>query len=481
MYPGAGDRLVQWHQAEIVELIPPITPPSRPHLVVIEPHMDDAVLSAGGRLLHRRGQCRMTILSVVKWSNFTTYLLLKRNFLDLQEITELRQEESALVARVLGAEHRCLDWSDAPIRFWPAERWSAQTVERFSAAPQAFVKLLPNYGDVALLAEELTQTLSALAPDELWIPMGLGDHIDHRSTRSACLLMLSKARDRFSKIPVSMYEDLPYSATAGHVPQIRAAIAASGGQSTPGKEDIEDVFEEKLRLVSIYASQFKLSYMEPTLRKLAEREGGGVGRFAEAYHRLEGKPSVPHEMHLSRDRAGLADLQHDTSVLLPVVAQKSRLTVMALPSGHLGNWKSDRESLASAFPNADLCVYVSDDVAWQTEVEGDGQVKLHIVQRGWRGWPGVFFRELFRFGTPTVVLWRGAYCTKPMRSAKKLVNLLIKALLPFRRVLFARTLWDFCSVLNEQVGKKPLSKAPMWKRQDPDELYKQKGDLAGAS
>ncbi|MFZ0758685.1 MAG: PIG-L family deacetylase [Candidatus Sulfotelmatobacter sp.] len=459
MHPGAGDRLLEWHQAEILELIPPITRPSRPHLVVIEPHMDDAALSAGGRLLHRRGQCRITILSVVNWSNFTTYLLLKRNVLNLQEITELRQKESALLARVLGAEHRCLDWSDAPIRFWPAERWSVQTVEKFSATPQAFVKLLPDRKDVALLAEQLTQTLTALAPDELWFPMGLGDHIDHRSTRNACLLMLAEGRDRFSNIPVVMYEDIPYSTTVGQVPQIRAAIASSGGRLIPDKENIEDVFEEKLRLASIYASQFKISYMEPTLRKLAESAGGGIDRFAEAYHRLEGKPGVPPETELSRDRTGLAALQNNISVLLSAVAQRDQFTVMALPSGHLGNWKSDKDSLAAAFPNARLCIYVSDDVAWQTAEIGDEWVRLKIVRKGWRGWAAVFCREVFRFGTPTVVLWRGAYCTEPMRPAKKLVNIFIKVLLPFRRVLFARTLWDFCSLLNEQLETNHRSKS----------------------
>jgi hypothetical protein len=71
--------------------------------------MDDAVLSAGGRLLHRRGRCRITILSALKWSNHTSYLHLKRNFLNVREVTELSLQESALVARLLGAEHRCLD------------------------------------------------------------------------------------------------------------------------------------------------------------------------------------------------------------------------------------------------------------------------------------------------------------------------------------------------------------------------------------
>src|SRR6266581_5435964 len=40
MHAGARDRLSRWHQAMIIELMPLITSPARPHLVVIEPHMD---------------------------------------------------------------------------------------------------------------------------------------------------------------------------------------------------------------------------------------------------------------------------------------------------------------------------------------------------------------------------------------------------------------------------------------------------------
>src|SRR5579864_3169760 len=98
IHTGAKDRLLTWHKAEVVELIPPMSIPARPHLVVIEPHMDDAALSVGGRLLHRRGRCRITILSVVKWSNFTSYLRATGNALSVAEVTTLRLQESDFAA-----------------------------------------------------------------------------------------------------------------------------------------------------------------------------------------------------------------------------------------------------------------------------------------------------------------------------------------------------------------------------------------------
>jgi LmbE family N-acetylglucosaminyl deacetylase len=456
MCPGASDRLLRWREAAIIELIPPIASPAGPHLVVIEPHMDDAALSAGGRLLHRRGRSRITILSVVKWSNFTSYLLLRRNFLNVREISDLRQQESALAARILGAEHRCLDWTDAPLRIWPSERWSPASVEKFNKVPQDFVKGFPDPREVSLLAEQLMQELSILAPDELWIPMGLGDHLDHRTTRSACLLMLAEARDRFSDVPVLMYEDLPYAAEPGHAAQIRRALASCGTRLVRATEDITDVFKEKVRLSSIYASQFKVSYIEPMIRGFARREAGSAGRFAEVYHRVEGERCLPLESHLSRDWSGMAALDTELGSLLQKKAKCRRLTVMALPSGHLGKWKIDSESLVAAFPNTDLCVYASGDLAWQTEEGGNDKIKLEFVGVGWSGWVSVIWRELFRFRTPTVVMWRGAYsATPPMRTLKKLINILIKSLLPFRQVLFTRRLCDFCCILDEQARQGP--------------------------
>jgi LmbE family N-acetylglucosaminyl deacetylase len=452
MFPGTGDRLLRWREAAILELIPPITSPPAPHLVVIEPHMDDAALSAGGSLLNRRGRCRITILSVVKWSNFTSYLLLKRNYLNVREITALRQQESVLVARMLGAEHRCLDWTDAPLRFFPSERWSPATIEEFNKAPQDFAKGFPNSKDVSLLAEQLMRELTILRPDELWIPMGLGDHLDHGTTRSACLMALVEARERFKSVPVLMYEDLPYSGEPGHAALIRMTFASCGTRLVRATEDITDVFAEKLRLSSIYASQFKVSYLEPMLGGFARREGGADGRLAEVFHRMEGERCIPIESNLSRDRAGLVALGSGLRSLLQKRKKCRRLRVMALPTGHLRDWKTDSELLVSAFPNTDLCVYAPADMAWQAQEGGNEKLRVEIVHGGWAGWLKVIRHELFCFGTPTVVMWRGAYSsTPPMRVLKKLINVFIRSLLPFRQVLFTRRLCDFCCVLQEQV------------------------------
>jgi LmbE family N-acetylglucosaminyl deacetylase len=158
--------------------------------------------------------------------------------------------------------------------------------------------------EVAALAEELTQCVTMLEPGELWIPMGLGEHVDHRSTRSACLLMLAEARGQFSQMPVCMYEDIRFDGNRATL--LTAALHSVNTRLTRGREDITDVFREKLRLVSVYASQFKLSYIEPILRQVEERETGVAGTFAEAVHYVEGELKLTVESRLRPEAPALS-------------------------------------------------------------------------------------------------------------------------------------------------------------------------------
>lgn len=452
--PGAKGSLLEWHKAEIVELIPPLARATGPHLVVIEPHMDDAALSVGGRLLNRRGRGRTTILTVMKWSNFTSYLTRGRDFINVSEVTDLRVQESVLAARLLGAEHCCLDWKEAPLRTWPAESWSSAVAQKYEREGYLFTVFQPDPKEVSLLAGDLARCLDALSPDELWIPMGTSNHGDHRTTRNACLLMLANAQQRFAGIPVTMYEDLPYAAISGHADQIRAALSQGGARLERSAEDVTNVFDEKLRAISVYASQFKIGFMEPKIRRLAEREGGGPGKLAEVFHHLEGKVSLPPENLLARESAGLTSFQSGTQALLKKRTEYRRITVIALPSGSLIGWKSGSESLAAAFPNADIRVYAPEEMVWQTEDgngEGNSRVRLDRLRDGLMGWVGAVARELFRFQTPTIVLWRGAYGAPPRENLKKMANILIKSFLPLRRVLVTRSLRDLAVTLDADV------------------------------
>jgi hypothetical protein len=257
-----------------------------------------------------------------------------------------------------------------------------------------------------------------------------------------------------------MYEDVPYAAAAvGQSEHVRDVLAQRGTRLVRAAEDVTDVFEQKLRVISVYGSQFKLSCIEPRIRELAVREAGLAGRFAEVYYRVEGNLHLPPESELSGHRVALTALRTGIRALLLEKARCRRLTVMILPSSHLAMWTTDSESLSATFPNTDLRVLAPQDMAWQATELRNTELQLELVRGGPRGWGGVICRELFCFRTPTIVVWRGAYGTGRMRKRKRLVNVLIKFLLPFRSVLFARTLRDLSCILDEQRLIDPVHRA----------------------
>jgi LmbE family N-acetylglucosaminyl deacetylase len=443
-HADARERLLTWRDFGIVALVPPLRSRTAPHLVVIEPHMDDAALSVGGRLLHRRGRCRITILSVVKRSNFTSYLIARRQFLhalNVEQITDLRIKESRMAARLLGAEFCCLDWTDAPLRFWPADRWSSETIDNFTV--DAFTTFLPSSRDISKLAEALDQRVRLLAPDELWIPMGLGGHSDHRTTRTACITMLAAARGRFSGIPVEMYEDVPYD-TRREAEQIGTALRQCGARVTPDAEDVTDVFDDKLHVVSVFASQFKPSAMEVVIRNSARHSRGtDAVALVERFGRIDGEVSRPPRSHLLLDSACIAAaLRTQTRTLLKRAKQCRRLVVLALPSGHMGLWTDDRDRLLATFPNATVCAYVAESIAWQMKDGQTDRLQVISVPKGLWRWTVVCVRELIRFGTPTLVVARRANARDNWHR-----RALVRLLMPFRTVLFARQLNDFCQLL----------------------------------
>lgn len=446
---GVIERLRGWFEADILEMILPAERVSAPHLVVIEPHMDDAALSVGGRLLHRRGRNRITILSVVKYSNFTSYWDLKRDYLDVDTVTALRLQESELAARFLGAEHRCLDWTDAPIRFLPADRWSVEDLERILPTVYASMAIIPDSKDVAILKEKLRGELERLAPDEIWIPMGLGSHVDHRTVRSACVSMLAEASGRLAKASVSMYEDLPYN-TESLALQIQKAFASHGTSLLRSTEDVTDAFDEKLRLISVFASQFKRCFMEPLIRECAGRgDPTAQGRLAEVYYRVEGRLALPSESSMALNRDVLEEVRRSARSLSKKPKELQRIVVLATPSANLGRWRTDCDRLLASFPKCKITLYTSRETAWQVAAPAHERINVAVIQDGIAGWILETLKAAFQARTGVVILWWGAG-----RKNRGWKGTVLEGMASFlRKTVFAQSLGDLCLLLEEEIRK----------------------------
>lgn len=174
-------------------------------IVVVSPHLDDAVLSCGGllALAARRGE-RSVVISV---------------FTEGHDHARRRREDLESLA-IVGAQPLHLGLLDAPERLGVA-RTHAALVEQARIDP----------GDVATVRAALTASLAALGPiDTLLAPLGVGGHVDHLTVHAAL-------RDRDD---VAFYEDRPYALVPGALRarlfEARIALAAeSPALEPPGR------------------------------------------------------------------------------------------------------------------------------------------------------------------------------------------------------------------------------------------------------
>jgi LmbE family N-acetylglucosaminyl deacetylase len=423
------------------DVVAPLSSTSQRHLVVIEPHMDDAILSVGGQLLLRSGQQRITILSVFGVSNYTSYMEMKRPFFDQQEVTRLRLEESHLAAALVGAQFTSLDFLDAPLRLLPADEWSDQGLPEQLRMIRGFLGSMPMLHLVRKVAEEIKVALQELDPDELWIPMGLGHHVDHRTCRSACLRALSSATGKLGQLPVRLYEDLPYSQPA-HRRQLLHAFASAGARLTLQSEDISDVIEQKLHAAGAFASQFKLSAMAPRLRKAASdvAEASGYRQAGEQSYRLARPFQIPPEIGLAIDRDALVDLGDAVQRFAARIRRHKHLNILVLPSGILGSIPEVAATLSSLFPDTTVTINVIGEHRRKAGVYrwGNGWLKCTCV-RSWRG-KLILARELSRIGTPTIIVsWGG-------QQGSLLKHALLKGLRASRSLLVTPSLTDVCAL-----------------------------------
>jgi LmbE family N-acetylglucosaminyl deacetylase len=446
--PSVAQRLAEWHAAEVIDILPPPPPPGRP-LVAIEPHMDDVALSIGGRLLLRRGERPVVLLSVTRESNVSGYWTLQREFFNDAEITTLREAESSIVAELAGGTHRSLDIPDAPLRYRAAEEWNAKSLVALQDGLAAYLGFPPQHDEIDALAKRLADEVLSLDPAELWIPLGLGGHCDHRITRDACIAMIATHWARFETIPILLYEDHPYSTYfPRQLEQIVAAFAARGTRLTPAPADITSVFDEKVRLVGVYASQFKSRAMEPKLRERAGEIGGGEALIERA-HRLENRPELPLESELAPDaeaiRAPRAKFeswsQCGTGALAGARRRPTETTLTIIFGAAVGAWERAMRLLLDRFEN--IRVLIDRERMWETDQWSDPRVEVIAVTN----WRAAFLREALRMGEPVIVVqfapwplddrWRQQIFKTPLPGHAGLA-----ALFALRPRIFVRHLGD---------------------------------------
>jgi LmbE family N-acetylglucosaminyl deacetylase len=200
------------------------------------------------------------------------------------EVMALRRLEDERYAYFAEASVVFLDLADAVFRGYEGDEELLGSVRDDDPAP------------VEILRREILR----LEPQEVYFPLGVGNHVDHQLCRNAGLALLDEAREWIMPGPdwagrVVFYEDFPYAWWKGFSgPDDLPAGALDGLPHdvplTPRYAEIGDQLERKVRGIAIYESQLdRLFGGERAMAAGVRRHGatvaaqGGLPGFAERY------------------------------------------------------------------------------------------------------------------------------------------------------------------------------------------------------
>ncbi|HJV63296.1 MAG TPA: PIG-L family deacetylase [Albitalea sp.] len=196
-----------------------------PAMLVISPHLDDAVLSCGRLLAARPGSTVLTVFAgVPRDARRLTEWDRRCGFASAaQAIAERRREDCAALAE-LEARPRWLDFLDS----------------QYGETPT-----------VDAVCEALRAAIIECGPDVVLYPLGLF-HSDHLLVHEASRAAL----EAFPATPAMAYEDSPYRGMPGLLQQRLGIFLAQGLCATPARLEAQDAFAaRKAQALRRYASQ----------------------------------------------------------------------------------------------------------------------------------------------------------------------------------------------------------------------------------
>lgn len=418
-YPATAEpALRRFIELGVCLLVEERFPEGRRRVLVLEPHMDDGALSLGGVLWSRRAECEFTIVSLAGRSNFTSYYNLERDYFDVDEVSELRRAESVLFARAVGGRHVALDLLEAPLRYRPG-RWTLDWFRRHHGSVSAFIGHTSGQDELWAWTGALRQVLRDLPADEVWAPIGVGPHTDHELARNAFLTILLEDPGLASRCQVRLYQEVPYAAQFPRfTSSIVEVLTRSGARLEPESIPVTEAFSDKLRLISIFGSQFKLEVLRPGIEAAARAAAGSGGGLAEILYRVADPPKSLDPLALSVGAPEVRRLAEQLGPWIERHRNARRIRLFVRPPA--GRWAEDMQRLLDLFPAARFAVRASQDALAEAGDFPSPRIELRPIGRGAAAWAlGVSSANL-EGPAPTLIF---AFADR-MREARRLSLLL---------------------------------------------------------
>ncbi len=249
--------------------------------IFFSPHLDDAVLSCGG-MVHAYVQAgaRVVVVTMCTANPPPGPLSLFAQSLHERwavesgakhpapaEMSAARRAEDLAALSDLGAEAVHLDVADCIYRLHPASNWPLYASDQaiFGSVAAAELSL------VRRVATRLTTLLHGFGRHHLYVPLAVGNHVDHQVAR--------RAAEAAGSI-YAYYEDYPYVATAGDRWPNASQTTAHDRPLLPEFVRLSDAnLAAKVTAIGRYASQIStfwsdIAGMDRAVRQFASYTGG---------------------------------------------------------------------------------------------------------------------------------------------------------------------------------------------------------------
>ncbi len=228
----------------------------------VAPHPDDVALSCGGVVAIEARERAVTILTIFagrpdQTAGAFARMQHERWGIPDDEVVERRRDEDRCAAAALGdtVEPVWLDKLDAIYRD-----------PRYDSDETLFGKILDE--DMATI-DQVADALAAFQPEELVVPLAIGQHVDHQIVLRASRRLAARG------MSVWAYADLPYGLDQRALTPRLASGVTREVRLTPLDDD---AFERKCRAIDCYPSQLPVIF----------RDHGDHRAALDRYHRWVG-------------------------------------------------------------------------------------------------------------------------------------------------------------------------------------------------